>query len=197
MVKGYTEGADSVEKEKENTIFQGRDDNEFLSWVYLEFNRLMFYTAKKYFEDTRQQEEIVQESLKKLIEKKNTLRKLKRPALASYITVTVRNTSINYLKVQNEEKAWIVGLDAVKDQEKKNCRSMDDILILKESAGYLKKIWPDLEPWMRRVLEEKYFLGYTNDVIAARLGCKPNSVRMLLTRARRRAMELMKKEEGE
>ena len=54
--------------DEQEAAFQG-SDREFLLWLYQEFSRLMFYTAQKYLADPHSQEEVVQESLKKLIEK--------------------------------------------------------------------------------------------------------------------------------
>ena len=49
----------------------------------------------------------------------------------------------------------------------------------------------------RLLLEGKYILGYTDAELADMLGCKKSSVRMKLTRARRRAFQLMTEEEGD
>ena len=94
--------------DEQEAAFQG-SDREFLLWLYQEFSRLMFYTAQKYLADPHSQEEVVQESLKKLIEKVAVLRRLKRPALAGYVRATVRNTAIDLLKVQGRERERVVG----------------------------------------------------------------------------------------
>ena len=96
--------------DEQEAAFQG-SDREFLLWLYQEFSRLMFYTAQKYLADPHSQEEVVQESLKKLIEKVAVLRRLKRPALAGYVRATVRNTAIDLLKVQGRERERVVGLE--------------------------------------------------------------------------------------
>ena len=75
-------------------------DRTFIQEIYQEFCRLMFFTAQKYLSDPLQQEEVVQESLSKLIEKVDTLRTLQPAVLASYIVATVRNTAISLLRAQ-------------------------------------------------------------------------------------------------
>lgn len=186
-------GVDVMQIETEN---KGQNDTEqeFILWLYQEFHRLMFYTAQKYVADQKQQEDIVQESLRKLIEKTLRLRQFQRPVLASYIVSTVRNTSIDYLKMWQEEKDRLVNLDDLTTQEVENNQSMDEMLILQEEIEHLKKIWPKLDAETRMVLEGKYILGYDNIKISQLLGCRPSSVRMRLTRARRKALELMRKE---
>lgn len=154
----------------------------------------MFYTAQKYVADQKQQEDIVQESLRKLIEKTSLLRRFQRPILASYIVSTVRNTSIDYLKMWQEEKDRLVNLDDLTSQEVRNSQSIDETLILQEEMEHLKKVWSKLDTETRMVLEGKYILGYDNKKLSQLLRCQPSSVRMRLTRARRKALELMRKE---
>lgn len=186
-------GVDVMRIETEN-LGQNDTDQEFILWLYQEFYRLMFYTAQKYVADQKQQEDIVQESLRKLIEKTSLLRRFQRPILASYIVSTVRNTSIDYLKMWQEEKDRLVNLDDLTSQEVRNSQSIDETLILQEEMEHLKKVWSKLDTETRMVLEGKYILGYDNKKLSQLLRCQPSSVRMRLTRARRKALELMRKE---
>ena len=110
--------------DEQEAAFQG-SDREFLLWLYQEFSRLMFYTAQKYLADPHSQEEVVQESLKKLIEKVAVLRRLKRPALAGYVRATVRNTAIDLLKVQGRERERVVGLEDLTQGETPRTDSLD------------------------------------------------------------------------
>ena len=167
-------------------------DQDFVLWVYQEFGRLMFYTAQKYLADPGQQEEVVQESLRKLIEKTAALRALKRPALASYVAVTVRHAAIDLLKRQGREKERIVGLEEL-SAEAVEC-PLDEGLILREQVERLQKVWPLLDQETRLLLEGKYILDYDNGELGRLLGCRPDSVRMKRTRARRKVLRLMGEE---
>ena len=153
--------------DEQEAAFQG-SDREFLLWLYQEFSRLMFYTAQKYLADPHSQEEVVQESLKKLIEKVAVLRRLKRPALAGYVRATVRNTA--------------------------RTDSLDETVFCREEVQRLREIWPQLDGETRMLLERKYILGYENEELGRMLGCRTDSVRMKLTRARRKVLRLMGKE---
>lgn len=55
----------------------------------------------------------------------------------------------------------------------------------------ISSIWPKLTTQEKIVLESKYILGYNNNEIGKILGCRANSVRMYLTRARRKALDLL------
>ena len=115
-------------------------DRTFILGIYQEFCRLMFFTAPKYLSDPLQQEEVVQESLSKLIEKVDTLRTLQPAVLASYIVATVRNTAISLLRAQAQQ-GQVVSLETL-DGEPASQESMDEALILQEELAPLRAIWP-------------------------------------------------------
>lgn len=73
-------------------------EREFMEELYRKYERLMYATVRRYISDSMEQEEIVQESLKKLIEKRRVLCNLDCAAQAGYIVVAIRNTSFSYLR---------------------------------------------------------------------------------------------------
>ena len=78
-------------------------------------------------------------------------------------------------------------------EEPASQESMDEALILQEELAPLRAIWPQLSREDQLLLEGKYLLGYSSAQLAQQLGYEPANVRMKLTRARRRALKLMKK----
>ena len=54
-------------------------EREFMEELYRKYERLMYATVRRYISDSMEQEEIVQESLKKLIEKRRVLCNLSLP----------------------------------------------------------------------------------------------------------------------
>ncbi len=77
---------------------------EFITGIYYEYERLMFATARRYIDDRTEQEDVVQESLKKLIEKQERLAGLAQAAQAGYVATTVRNTAISILREKTRER---------------------------------------------------------------------------------------------
>ena len=57
-----------IEREERNGSGY-QEKQEFITGIYYEYERLMFATARRYIDDRTEQEDVVQESLKKLIEK--------------------------------------------------------------------------------------------------------------------------------
>ena len=172
------------------------DDRKFFSDLYLAYKRLMFSTAKKYVSKPEDIEDIVQTALEKLIKNISALRPMEQCTLAAYIIYTVKSVafdfhrkaqrttahdiSLEYDKLWRIEKTYI----AYADQE----RLMDD-------RERLKALWPQLPEDDRILLEGKYIWEKSDRELAEILHCKPDSIRMKLTRARRRALNnLMEKE---
>lgn len=170
-------------------------DRTFIMEMYQQFNRLMFSTARKYCMDSDMCEEVVQESLLKLIEKTNTLKSMQQPVLASYIVSTIRNTAIDYLKSKDKQNAHNSSLEdeAFSNLEAPNI-PLDELIYLVERKEYLVKMFDQLPTKDRLLLEGKYFFDYSDNALAKLLSCKKSSIRMKLTRARRRILKLIEKE---
>ncbi len=171
-------------------------DREFMDQMYMEFERLMFFTARQYTSKAEIAEDIVQESLVRLYEKVRTMKPMKHVVLAAYIRATVRNTAINVLRKMNRER------DYAADAETDAFAQADQEWVLNtmmDLSGYrvlLSKIWPRLPEDDRLLLEGKYILGYSDQELAEEIGCQANSIRVKLTRARRRALAIIQEQEG-
>ena len=93
------------------TIPENQNDRTFMLELYQQFFRLMFFTARKYVLQQDACEEVVQESLVRLIPKVSMLRKMPSPVLASYIVSTTRNTAIDYFKQKMALDSNVSSLD--------------------------------------------------------------------------------------
>lgn len=179
------------------TASQGPEDRDYIIWLYQEFKGLMHSTAKKYASEYHSDEDIVQDSLLKLIPKVKTLRPMERCILVSYIVSTIRNTGINHLRAhQAEREATVYVSEEKMVGMASDGLSQDELVILKERRSQLGRIWPKLSENERVLLEGKYILGYTDMELAKQIKCQPSSIRMKLTRARRSALALLIEQEG-
>ena len=171
---------------------EDENDREFMEHFYDEYHRLMFFTARKYTENPYFCEEIVQESLLSLIKVVSLLRARAQPVRIIYLETTIRNTAYNYLKKEAREQSRTYSLEQNSFLEPEaEGLSMDELLILQEQQGRLSDIWEQLPAEDQLLLAGKHLLGASDAELAASIGCKPSSVRMKLTRARRKAMALM------
>lgn len=163
--------------------------------LYSDFEKLLFATAYKYTSDREVAEDIVQETLLNLCQKVNTIKSMQRIVLAAYIRTSVRNVAINMLKCQSHDADHRTdGHHA--DPETLQSSSLEEAMLLVRYKDLLSKIWPRLLREEQVLLEGKYILGYSDRELSEITGCKANSVRMKLTRARRHAFAIIVEQEG-
>ncbi len=173
---------------------QGREP-AFLELVYLQYKRLMFSIAGKYAASPDDQADIVGEALVRMIEQEERLRAVDARALTAYIAAVVRNTAINFLRHrgvirQYEQVSW----EQMQDTEPSPALSTEETVLRAERRDWVRQVWQRLSPSDRLLLEGKYILELTDRELAATLGCGTASIRMKLTRARRRALKEISKE---
>ena len=165
--------------------------------LYHKYKRLMFASANRYTDNPADQEDIVQTALERLIKLLSAPSQKSRCISAGYIVTIVRSVSIELLRKQGREAKHCVCLEPEQlEQIVETGEPMDRLVLLSEEAEQLWRVWPLLPGEDRFLLEGKYLLGYSDRQLAASLGCNPDSIRMKLTRARRRAMKLLPERES-
>ena len=168
------------------------DDQEFMVWLYDHYEELMLRTAKKYCRDAFLWEEILQESFLRLLSRIPKLRALKEGERVGYLTVTVRNTAFTLLRKQAKERGWCVSLETGA-LPVEGCLP-EEWVIQRERWNTLAAVWPQLAPTERFLLEGRYFQQRSDRELSDDLGCGANSIRMMMTRARRHVQRLMRRE---
>lgn len=179
-----------------NTL-EDPDDQEFIRQVYQEYKRLLFSTARKYTSNLADQEDIVQTAIERLIGKVSELRAMNKYMLASYVRFTAKSVSIDFLRKQKRISEHTIVSDSFSPEEEnaKDISAFDNTFPT-DDALLLLDLWPRLSEEDRILLEGKYIFDFTDKEIAKQLRCKPSSVRMKLTRARRRALTMLSEDGG-
>lgn len=173
-----------------------RSDRVFMHQLYEEFSPIMYATAKKYIVDQSESEVVVQDSLVKLVTKVKTLQSLEKAALCSYIVYTVKNTAIDCLRRQGRENRLKLKLCKEELLEMPdNGPALDELLCAAERSDALCRAWEELPEGERLLLEGKYFHELSDAELAQFFGCKPASIRMKLTRARKMLLQLIDRED--
>lgn len=165
---------------------------QFVADLFLKYRRLMFSTAKQFTSNLSEQEDIVQDVLLKLLQKEEVLRDLSEPVLVCYAVKSIQNTAMNYLKKQSNEQnktsAWANLEQDISPSE----TPIEDLLIGKDGKKEFYDIFQSLPEPYQSLLYDKYLLELNDTQIAEKFDCKASSVRMMLTRARRKFLELYK-----
>ena len=172
------------------SVVEDESEQDFMIWIYQEHQELIHNIARQFVPRGKPEEDLVHEGLLRLLEKTETLRRLSRNALTGYISIAMRNTGINY-RYKLQRQAGFSSEQDVEEIPTEEDLTMDELLILEEKRAQLAAIWPQLPEHDQFVLSGKYILEYTDAELAQQLDCKPASVRMKLTRARRRALGLL------
>lgn len=170
-------------------VIENADDQTFICRLYEEYEQLMFWTAVKYLNNIEDRKDAVQDAIIALIRNLETIKRLKDSYLRTYIVYTVESRSINLVKRKNIELRLFDDLDSVPAGT--SVDMIEDSLLQMTMRHTISDIWTKLSTQDKILLESKYILGYNDNEIGEMLGCKASSVRMYLTRARRKAMELI------
>lgn len=165
------------------------DDQNYFKELYQEYKRLMFATAGKYVSNISDQEDIVQSALEKLIQKNSILRPMNRCTLAAYIVYTIRSIAVDLLRKESRTSANVISVEEyIATGMELTDTSLIDYADTMEMSEQLKELWTRLPEEDKILLEGKYIWERTDQELAKILHCKASSIRMKLTRARRRAL---------
>lgn len=162
-------------------------DRVFFQQFYESHKGFFFYIARQYAPIQSDCEDLVQEALMRLMNNIPTLKTLTPNKAAKYIALTVKTAYLDLEKrkysaneVATEDTLLMRLLD--QDALSHDGESISNaILSLKESLP--------ARDWL--VLEGKYILGYSQEELAGLIGVSPDSLRMILTRARKKAKEIL------
>ena len=170
------------------------DDQIFFLRLYEKNRNIMFRTVYRYIEDTTIAEDIIQDCLLKLIPKISHLKELDEHRQSGYIVYTVRNSVFNYCRDLTVEKKYLIfeEMDDFLYRLHTSERYVEDAVEYDERIVMFRTVLSQLPERDQEILIKKYILLESDEDIASELGCKRSSVRMMLTRARRRGLELFR-----
>lgn len=178
------------------TMINDVDDRAFMQEVYQQNERLMYAIALKYASNTQDCEDIVHDTVERLCKNIIKIKGLSNSALRAYVVYAVRNTAINFRKHQATINRHIQqlsddDLSSEYDQPESIIERIED---LQEKRTSLTKVWTQLTDAEQELLYRKYVLDQTTEELAGIFQCSRDSIRMRLSRARRKSLRLMKGE---
>lgn len=170
------------------------DGRAFMKNLYQKYARLMYATALRSVPNSQDCEDVVQDAVESLCKKVHTLMALPSPALTVYIVHTVKSKVSNFNRHQSVVNRHVTPLAGANLEELESPDPTPEELA--EQSDALYRVWHRLPEQDRDLLYRKYVLRQDNDELAELLRCKPDSVRMRLTRARKKAAALMEGDDG-
>ena len=179
------------------SIPEDEAQQRFILSMYEQYKFILRKTANEFASAALPADDLIQEALVKLIEKAPVLMKLEERALVSYVVHTVRSTAIDRLRRKKTDEKHLDprGLSEETEPVRQQAeRPFEEDVLRALQADAFRQVFARLPERTRLLLRGKYQLDLEDAELARLAGCKPDSVRMLLTRARRQALELLEKE---
>lgn len=175
---------------KTKTVPIEGSDQVFIQKLYHDHKGLMFYAASQYTDNLSDREDIVQETLLRLIKNVTVLRSIPQCNLKRYIVLTVRSVFLDLQKKHSGEILLSLEDEKLEAVLRRELLREDGIseISAKLDVWRLKKELPERE-WI--LLEGKYLREMPDELLGQMIGVSADSVRMLLSRARKKARDIL------
>ena len=159
------------------------ENNKLLIQIYMGYYPLLKYMARRIVNDNFTADDMVHETIVKLIRYLPKLQKLERKALLTYCVRTVESVSISYIRKESRRKR------VINDQ---NPDFLPEELIERdEIKGKVNTVLSELSQLDRHLLIYKYVMGYSHKQIGCLLGMEPKYISTYIKRARDRAKRIL------
>ncbi|BDF68690.1 hypothetical protein CE91St43_26620 [Oscillospiraceae bacterium] len=178
---------------------ENESDRNFMMEIYAEYRDLMYYKISLVARGRKDEwEDILHDTAAALCDHIDTMRRLNRPRLTSYVVVAAENQAKNFLRYQDRHKR-VSFEEALDRSDPLDGGGAEEEIIRMERVDELYQVMGELDERSRSLLMAKYFLNRRDAEIAADLGVEEGSVRVYLSRARGKAKRLIlaRREEAE
>lgn len=180
-------------REKKEIVPLSVKDCEFFHCFYETHKNFIYYIARKYASSAVDCDDIVQETILRLLNNVSSLRVLTQNKAAKYIALTVKSVFLDIEKQKHGNKTYFLSDEILENLIDAELLTEDGISVLSSRIA-VESLKKSLSPrdWM--ALEGKYLMGYTQEELAPILGVSPDSVRMVLCRAKEKARVILQHE---
>lgn len=172
---------------------EGDDDKDFMMNLYNEYYGLVRKTVYSITHDAFNTDDLINDTFIKLIEKISLIRTLDSCKTAVYVVYTSKSVAINFIKHRDVQKKYAFyggDMDLV-EKVPSHEDTIEDMIIHQEEIEEMGNAILKLPGKQKDLLYFKYILEMNDAEIADTFGIASDSVRQYLTRARRKAKELM------
>lgn len=156
----------------------------FCSWLYDKYSKFVLKEAWKYCNNIQDVEDLTQEIWEKMSIKREILMQYSHEQLCAYLAVSVRNHAISSARKKRDEYS----LEAAAKIAYNEMDVLDEYLDRQYKKKAFYKYWRLVPQPSKEILERKYLLHETDDEIGHAMNMSSDSVRMALSRARKKAL---------
>jgi len=166
-----------------------KEQKAFLNDVYYKYQNVMLRIAKSYIDDSRICEDMVQNAFLSLLRNKKVVMKLPAPKLKAYIILATRHACIDYLRKERRMNLLDIPDNILLEMvDKSRARLSESDMPFRTVEFY--SVIHQLPAEDQTILLGHYIAGLDTEELAHMLGCSPNTLRVRLHRARKRALAL-------
>ena len=155
---------------------------------YQQYKNLIFKKANEMANDPDYVDDLVQDTLYQLLRREELFLSLSEVQQVDYCMKTIRNTAINHHK--RNQKIRLLSEDTIGEQSDPS-PTMEETILHRSDLDLFCKELNQLDEASRTLLTRKYIHEEPDDAIAKDLNVKPSSIRMMLTRAKRKLLQLL------
>lgn len=159
------------------------DKELFSSRLYDQYGKFVLKEAWKYCSNVQDVEDLTQEIWEKMSAKSETLQQYSHEQLCAYLAVSVRNQAVSSARKKKDKYS----LDVVENITYNETDILDEYLDREYKKNAFYKYWQLVPQPSKELLERKYLLHETDQEIGHAMNMSPDSVRMALSRARKKA----------
>ena len=169
------------------------EDHDIITEFFIDNKLLLYREAWKYLSITEDVEDIVFETLVRIIAHMEKFRSLLPYERIQYSKAIVRNLS--YIHLKRGSLVTMVPFEDVDTYLAVDENQLPENIIGQQiKLEQIRKAWGKIPVEERLLLEQKYVLDWSDRELAYVLGVQPQSVRMRLTRAKRKVIQLLKEQ---
>lgn len=168
-----------------------QEQEEFLNNIYREYRRLMLRIARTYTDDAQACEDIVHNGFMSVIRNKEKIFEFPKPKVKAYIILATRHASIDYLRKERRMNMVDIPDDILVDLISRSQERLTGSEIPFRTVEFYTLI-RKLPEEDQTLLIGHYMVGLDGNELARLVGCKPDTLRVKLYRARKRALAMFK-----
>ena len=181
-----------MRKRKEHQPLEA-GEKQFFQRFYEENKNFMYYIASQHVPISADREDLVQDALERLMRNISTLEGIEHRKAAKYIVLTIRTAYLDGERRRKKENVIYLDEETLAELMLEDLwpQDPDHTLSVNQSVALLRSGLTTRE-WC--LLEGKYVMGFDQDELATLVGVAPDSVRMILHRAREKAKGILRQE---
>ncbi len=171
------------------TAIENDDDRQLAAELYTRYRAVMLRRADSILKEDDWAEEAVQEAMLRVIRHLEKVRMIPENERAYYLAAVTQTAALDlYRRRQREQQNTFTGYDESLDASGPAEDGPMELLLRREQAVLLRQCVALLPQRELDILNYRYLLELPHKEIARLMGLKPEHVRMLLTRAKRKLL---------